>query len=202
MSQTAPVQPALVCSQCGRTFERSDLVQIAGSWVCAGCKSAFLSRVVAGGPVNAAALRYAGVGIRFGARLIDGLIFGVPFFVLALFMMPGILRRAGAGRPFMFNGTFVLAALVFTLFYEVLMLRYRGATLGKMICGLKVVRGDGRSLDWGVSFGRYFMYNVVISVVPFVNWILLITTAIMAGTDEQKRGLHDRVCDTRVIHTR
>jgi hypothetical protein len=24
----------------------------------------------------------------------------------------------------------------------------------------------------------------------------------MAGTDEQKRGLHDRVCDTRVIYKR
>lgn len=46
------------------------------------------------------------------------------------------------------------------------------------------------------------MYNVVINAIPFVNWILLITTAIMAGTDEQKRGLHDRVCDTRVIYKR
>jgi len=88
------------------------------------------------------------------------------------------------------------------LFYEVLMLHYWGATLGKMACGLKVVRPDGSSLGWGVSFGRYFMYNVVISAIPIVNWILLITTATMAGTDAQKRGLHDRVCDTRVIHTR
>ena len=204
MSQTASVQPVSVCSQCGRTFERSDLIQIAGNWVCGGCKSGLLSRIVAGGPVNAAAVRYAGVGIRFGARMVDGLIFGIPFFVLMLLVMPGMLRqaRAGAARPMMFNGTFMLAALAFALFYEVLFLRYRGATLGKMACGLKVVRGDGRSLDWGVSFGRYFMYNVVISAVPVVNWILLITTAIMAGTDEQKRGLHDRVCDTRVIHTR
>ena len=83
-----------------------------------------------------------------------------------------------------------------------LMLRYRGATLGKMACGLKVVRSDGRNLGWGVSFGRYFMYNVVISAIPLVNWILLLTTAIMAGVDEQRRGLHDRVCDTRVIYTR
>jgi uncharacterized RDD family membrane protein YckC len=177
------------------------LVQIAGNWVCGNCKPAFLSRIVAGGPVNAASLRYGGVGIRFGARFIDGLIFGIPFIVLVLFVAPRLLRMAGTGRA-MFNGTFILGALVFGLFYEVLMLRYRGATLGKMVCGLKVVRPDGSSLGWGVSFGRYFMYNVVISAVPFVNWILLITTAIMAGTDEQKRGLHDRVCDTRVIYTR
>jgi hypothetical protein len=46
------------------------------------------------------------------------------------------------------------------------------------------------------------MYNIVISAIPGINWILFLVTAIMAGTDEQKRGLHDRVCDTRVIYKR
>jgi uncharacterized RDD family membrane protein YckC len=177
------------------------LVQIAGNWVCGGCKPAFLSRIVAGGPVVASALPYASVGIRFAARFVDGLIFIIPFFVVAFLLMPGMLRTVGTGAR-MFNGTWFLAVILFALFYEVLMLRYWGATLGKMACGLKVVRADRGSLGWGVSFGRYFMYNVVISAIPFVNWILLLTTAIMAGTDEQKRGLHDRVCDTRVIYTR
>jgi uncharacterized RDD family membrane protein YckC len=204
MTQQAPAQPVLACAQCGKTFGQSDLVPIAGNWVCGACKPAFLSRVVAGGPAAASSLLYAGVGIRFGARFIDGLVFMVPFAVVAFLLLPSLLRTAAAagGKASMFNGTFVLVALVFSLFYEVLMLRYWGATLGKMACGLKVVRSDGSSLGWGVSFGRYFMYNVVISAVPFVNWILLITTAIMAGTDEQKRGLHDRVCDTRVIYKR
>ena len=201
MTQQAPTQPVLACAQCGRTFGQSDLVPIAGNWVCGDCKSAFLSRVVAGGPAAASSLLYAGVGIRFGARFIDGLVFMVPFLIVAALVLPNMLRTAGGGAP-MFNGAFVLGTLGFSLFYEVLMLRYWGATLGKMACGLKVVRSDGSSLGWGVSFGRYFMYNVVISAVPFVNWILLITTAIMAGTDEQKRGLHDRVCDTRVIYKR
>jgi uncharacterized RDD family membrane protein YckC len=202
MTQQAPTQPVLACAQCGRTFGQSDLVPIAGNWVCGDCKAAFLSRIVAGGPAAASSLRYAGVGIRFGARFIDGLVFIVPFVIFAILVLPNVLRTAAANRTPAVNGTFVLAALVFSLFYEVLMLRYWGATLGKMACGLKVVRSDGSSLGWGVSFGRFFMYNVVISAVPFVNWILLITTAIMAGTDEQKRGLHDRVCDTRVIYKR
>jgi uncharacterized RDD family membrane protein YckC len=202
MTQQAPTQPVLACAQCGRTFGQSDLVPIAGNWVCGDCKPAFLSRVVAGGPAAASSLHYAGVGIRFGARFIDGLVFIVPFVIVAFLLLPNMLRTSAATRTSALNGTFVLGALVFSLFYEVLMLRYWGATLGKMACGLKVVRSDGSSLGWGVSFGRYFMYNVVISAVPFVNWILLITTAIMAGTDEQKRGLHDRVCDTRVIYNR
>ena len=199
MSQQMPAQPVLACSQCGRNFAHSDLVQIAGNWVCGDCKAAFLSRVMAGGPGAASPLHYAGVGIRFGARFIDGLVFIVPFFIIAALALPNLLRSPGRG-PAMFNGTFMVVALIFGLLYEVLMLRYWGATLGKMACGIKVVRSDGSSLGWGVSFGRYFMYQVVISAVPFVNWILLLTTAIMAGVDDQRRGLHDRVCDTRVIY--
>jgi uncharacterized RDD family membrane protein YckC len=201
MTQQAPTQQLMACAQCGNSFGQSDLVPIAGNWVCGACKPAFLSRVVAGGPGVASALRYAGVGIRFGARLVDGLVFIVPFAIVAFLLLPSMLRTTGGKAP-IFNGAFLLGTLGFSLFYEVLMLRYWGATLGKMACGLKVVRADGSSLGWGISFGRYFMYNVVICAVPFVNWILLITTAVMAGTDEQKRGLHDRVCDTRVIYTR
>jgi uncharacterized RDD family membrane protein YckC len=201
MSQQTPTQPVLACSQCGRMLAPSDLVPIAGNWVCGDCKPAFLSRFMAGGPGAASSLPYAGVGIRFGGRFVDGLVFIIPLVIGAALVLPNLLRTAGS-RATMFNGTFVVVIAVFSLFYEVLMLRYWGATLGKMACGLKVVRSDGSSLGWGVSFGRYFMYNVVISAVPFVNWILLLSTAIMAGADEQKRGLHDRVCDTRVIYKR
>jgi uncharacterized RDD family membrane protein YckC len=202
MSQQAPTQTVLACSQCGRTFDQSNLLQIAGNWICGECKPAYLSRVMAGGPGSVTALRYAGVGIRFAARFVDGLVFLVPFFILAFVFVPGFTATAAGGRSGMFNLAFFLPAIIFALFYEVLMLHYWGATLGKMACGIKVVRADGSGLGWGISFGRYFMYNIVISAIPFINWILLLTTAIMAGTDEQKRGLHDRVCDTRVIYKR
>jgi uncharacterized RDD family membrane protein YckC len=82
------------------------------------------------------------------------------------------------------------------------MLRYKGATVGKMACGLKVVRADGRSLGWGVSFGRFFMWNIVTSGIPYLNLVLMLVSSIMAGVDEEKRALHDRVCDTRVIYKR
>jgi uncharacterized RDD family membrane protein YckC len=202
MTQQDSTQRVLACAQCGKSFGQSELVPIAGSWVCGACKPAFLSRVVAGGPAVASSLRYAGVGVRFGARFIDGLLFLVPFGIFMFMAMPDLLRNAGNKPPSMFNGKFVLVGLVFGLFYEVLMLHYKGATLGKMACGIKVIRSDGSSLSWGTSFYRYFIYNVVISAVPILNSVLLITTAIMAGTDSEKRALEDRVCDTRVIYTR
>lgn len=210
MTEQITTQEALTCAQCKRTFGRSDLVQIAGNWVCGNCKAAFLSRVVAGGADTGVSVRYAGFWIRLGARFIDGFILMIPMLAVMAVVMPNLIRAAAAGGPngippgrfLAFEVTALLPAIAFSLFYEVLMLRYWGATVGKMACGVKVVRPDGSGLGWGVCFARFLIFNVVISMIPIVNWILLLTTAIMAGVDEQKRGLHDRLCGTRVVYKR
>jgi uncharacterized RDD family membrane protein YckC/DNA-directed RNA polymerase subunit RPC12/RpoP len=211
MSPEAPVQTSLFCSQCGRTFAQSDLVQIAGNWVCAECKPAFLSRVMASGAAGASPLawRYGGFWIRFGARFIDGLIFAIPMVIFFAMFIPNLIRAqrqaGGAAAPpnlFAISGfiTFFVIMFVAGGFYEILMLKYRSATVGKMACGLKVIRSDGRSLSWGVCFGRFFMWNVVTSGIPYLNSVLMLVSSIMLGVDNEKRALHDRVCDTRVIY--
>jgi uncharacterized RDD family membrane protein YckC len=209
LSPQAPVQAVLACSQCGRPFAHSDLVQIAGNWVCGDCKPAFLSRVMASGAAAASPLawHYGGFWMRFAARIIDGFVLGVPLIILAAVLMPNLIRARGtasnpAPGPFVAAFTLSLFLIYFLImtFYEVLMLRYRGATLGKMACGLKVVRSDGSSLGWGVSVGRYVMWNLVTSGIPYLNFILMLVSGIMAGTDSEKRALHDRVCDTRVVY--
>ena len=211
MSQEAPVQTVLACSQCGRALAHSDLVQIAGNWVCAECKPAFLSRVMASGAAGASPLarRYGGFWIRFGARFIDGLVFMVPALIFAAVLIPNLIRsRNQAGNPASApNAAFVAFGITFFVLiflggacYEILMLKYRSATLGKMACGLKVIRSDGSSLSWGVCFGRFFMWNVVTSGIPYLNSVLMLVSAIMLGVDDEKRALHDRVCDTRVIY--
>ncbi len=209
MSQEVPVQTVLACSQCGRALAHSDLVQIAGNWVCADCKSAFLSRVMASGAAGASPLawRYGGFWIRFGARTIDGLVFVVPILIVAAVLIPNLIRARGQA-PIAPNSAFAAFSLI-TFFvvsffaggcYEILMLKYRSGTLGKIACGLKVVRSDGRSLSWGVCFGRFFMWNVVTSGIPYINSVLMLVSSIMLGVDDEKRALHDRVCDTRVIY--
>src|SRR5262245_15303045 len=94
MSQEAPVQTVLACSQCGRALASSELVQITGSWVCADCKPAFLSRLMASGAAGASPLarRYGGFWIRFGARIIDGLVLGLPILIVAALLIPSFLR--------------------------------------------------------------------------------------------------------------
>ena len=149
---------------------------------------------------------YGGFWMRFGARMIDGFVLGVPLVIIFALMIPNLLKTQGNpsnpafGAFAAFSLSIFLGYFVVLICYEVLMLKYRGATLGKMACGLKVVRTDGSSLGWGVSFGRFFMWNIVTSGIPYLNSILMLISGIMAGTDSEKRALHDRVCDTRVVY--
>jgi uncharacterized RDD family membrane protein YckC len=198
MSQEAPPQSMLWCSQCGRPLAQSDLVQIAGNWVCAECKPAFLSRVMASGVAVTSKWHYGGFWIRVVARLIDGITLGIAQALIALLFFgtfaaqfsPKVMGSANVGLRLSFYALSYAIAIV----YETVFLRYQGATLGKMALGLKVVRSDGESLGWGISVGRYFMY--------LVSSIILSIGCIMAGFDNEKRALHDRVCDTRVIYKR
>lgn len=198
MSQEASVQTVLACSQCGRALAQSDLVHIAGNWVCADCKPAFLSLVMAGGAAVTSKWHYAGFWIRVVARLIDGITLGLAqAFIALLFFgtfgaqfLPSLMRSAPIGLRLSFH----VLSYAIAIAYEALFLRYQGATLGKMALGLKVVRSNGESLGWGVSVGRYFMY--------LISGIILGIGYIMVGFDNEKRALHDRVCDTRVIYKR
>ncbi len=198
MSEEALVQTVLACSQCGRAFGHSDLVQIAGNWVCADCKPAFLSRVMASGAAEASPLgwHYGGFWIRVVARLIDGIILSIAQASIAwMFVgrfgaqfMPSVTRTMPLGLRLGFQ----FLAYAIAMVYEATFLHYRGATPGKLALGLKVIRSNGDSLGWGVSFGRYFMH--------IVSSIILLIGYIMVAFDNEKRALHDRVCDTRVIY--
>jgi uncharacterized RDD family membrane protein YckC len=189
-------------------FAQSDLVQIAGNWVCGDCKPAYLSRVMVGGVAAAGPFgwHYGGFWMRFGARMIDGIVLGVPLLVLFFLLMPNVFKAKGdVSNPLVaafatFNLTYLVVSLLISGCYEVMLLRYRGGTLGKMACGLKVVRADGNDLSWGVCFGRYFMWNVLSRSIPFLSFVLVLVSSIMAGIDAEKRALHDRVCDTRVVY--
>jgi uncharacterized RDD family membrane protein YckC len=68
------------------------------------------------------------------------------------------------------------------------------ATPGKMALGLKLVRSDGERLSAGRIIGRYFS--------EWLSAIILCIGYIMVAFDEEKRALHDRICDTRVIRVK
>jgi uncharacterized RDD family membrane protein YckC len=63
-----------------------------------------------------------------------------------------------------------------------------------MALGLKVVRAGGAPVSLGRAFGRYFA--------KLLNNFTLMIGYIIAAFDSQKRGLHDMICDTRVLRVR
>ena len=65
------------------------------------------------------------------------------------------------------------------------------ATPGKMACKLKVVMADSARVSFGRAVGRHFA--------KYISGLILCIGFLMAGFDDQKRTLHDRICDTRVI---
>jgi uncharacterized RDD family membrane protein YckC len=62
-----------------------------------------------------------------------------------------------------------------------------------MACKLKVVTADNDRVSYPRAFGRYFA--------EILSGLILLIGYIMAAFDDQKRTLHDRICDTRVIRS-
>jgi uncharacterized RDD family membrane protein YckC len=61
-----------------------------------------------------------------------------------------------------------------------------------MALGLKVIRPGGGPVSLGRAIGRYFA--------KMLSTVILGIGYIMIGFDSKKRGMHDMICDTRVIH--
>ena len=145
-------------------------------------------------------VHYAGFWIRFLARLIDSILLNIALLViripLGISMFTPMARRDPAAIMAMMGAVAVatLLSLLVTAAYEIYFISAKGATLGKMALGIKVVRADGAPISMGLAAGRYFA--------QWLSAIIFMIGFIMAGFDEQKRALHDRICETRVIYSR
>ncbi len=199
----APGGEEAVCAECGGIFPVNDTIRIGEARVCANCKPVFVQKMREGVAVGgaAAALQYAGFWIRVGAYILDSLILGAVNFVIQLLL--GLLitgmggTRATPGSPpdpaMVILGLVVIClAIAVPVCYETIMVGKFGATLGKMACKIRVVRSDGTPVGYGLAFGRFFA-RIVSAIICYVGFM-------MAGWDEEKRALHDRMCDTRVVY--
>ena len=194
-SATYLTGPTGVCAECRNTFVQDELVSIAGASVCAGCKPLYLQRMREGAALPNT-YRYAGFWIRFVAKIIDRFILGV--FSAAVQWGMGRLGLGGTPQPGEFNpaqmaqlGGMVLIGIAISLAYNVFFLGKYGATPGKMALGIRVIRSDGSAISYGRATGRFFA--------EWLSGIIFYIGYIMAGFDDEKRALHDHICDTRVV---
>ena len=188
---------ARFCTECGRPFAPDDLVAFGSSLVCAYCKPVFTQRLREG-VVPAGSQRYGGFWIRFLAILIDGLILEVvSLFLVPLlfgtFTTPSRLDPRNLAPFFAAMGLAAAVSFLMRMVYETAFVGRYGATPGKMVCHVKVVRPDGRPVTYLRSWCRFLAKEL--------NTFTLLIGFIIAGFDDEKRALHDRICDTRVVHT-
>ncbi|MBI5091021.1 MAG: RDD family protein [Candidatus Hydrogenedentes bacterium] len=191
--ETAEQHGMAACAECGALFPQEDMISFRNSWICATCKPVFFQRLKEGAALPGQ-LVYAGFWIRFGAAFIDGIIL-IAVGTLTNLAVSAVTQFFSSDAVYF--GSMFLSILLnqsVDIAYQTWFIGRFGATPGKMALGLKVVRPDGEPMTYMRAFGR--------AGAKIVSGIILNIGYIMAGFDEEKRALHDRMCDTRVIRTR
>jgi uncharacterized RDD family membrane protein YckC len=144
------------------------------------------------GAVSVGQRRYAGFWIRVVARLIDVIALAIVNFMIQTAVTAGLGLGRDPAAAMGILGVLILVQIAIAAGYEAYFLSTYGATLGKMALGLKVIKADGSGLSFGAALGRYFA--------QMLSSIILLLGYIMVAFDQEKRGLHDRICDTRVVY--
>ena len=134
-------------------------------------------------------IRYAGFWMRFWAYMVDVL---VTSSISTILLNP--FSALDTASPLGWTYTGIIAVLIFFIYF-VLMTKYFGQTLGKMIFGLKVMRKDGTPLTWNDVLFREVIGRFFYRVFGIAKILYLII-----AFDKQKRGIHDMIADTIVVH--
>ena len=199
---TTNIPESRFCSECGRAGLAEDFARFGDQSVCPDCKDRYAQKLREG-VAPMASVPYAGFWLRVLALLIDAIILMVVQTIIQFAVGGGAMgtlqpdpehAERMLGPALAAAGLAWLIGLVVGCTYESLFVSRLGATPGKMALGLKVVRPNGELVDLGRAIGRYFA--------KMLSWIILGIGYIMVAFDAEKRGLHDLICDTRVIKTR
>ncbi len=136
--------------------------------------------------------RFAGFWMRFWAFLADLLII---FSINGILLSP--LKMINEGLEIyisIWTVSGILGAIVFYLYFLILTKKL-GQTMGKMIFGLKVIRADRKPLQWTDLIFREVITRFIYKTFFFLNLLYLIV-----AFNKEKKGFHDMVGNTRVVH--
>jgi uncharacterized RDD family membrane protein YckC len=156
----------------------------------------------------------AGRGIRLGAILLDGLVWGamtyLPFSIGAGVQgLQSIAASVKPGNPFsiyvalgkLLTGPAGIMAIIGFLIVAGLNFYFvakNGQNIGKKLLGIKVVRTDGSRASLGRIFWLRNVVNALPSFIPFVGGLYgLVDILFIFG--EQRRCIHDYIADTIVV---
>lgn len=138
---------------------------------------------------------------RLGARIIDGLIVGIPMAIVSLV----ITFATGAWLGGFIGGVATAAVMIG---YFVYLETTKGQTLGKQLLKLRVVGPDGGLPTQQQSLIRNAFYGLsALASIPFIGWLfsvagfaLWVFIAITISNSPLKQGKHDELAGgTRVV---
>lgn len=140
---------------------------------------------------------YAGFWVRAAAYLIDTLLVFVALLIVRM-MMAGVTMLL-EGTPFCGNILFQysltdIVVYVCGVAYFILCTYYTNTTIGKRAMNLRVVSANQEEK---LSF-LTVIYRETIG--RFLSGFIYGIGYIMIGIDKEKRGIHDSLCNTRVIY--
>ena len=128
-------------------------------------------------PVAATAARRAGFWIRVAASLLDAVIVGIPFAILAALLH--VPQSFSTGL---------------SLVYPIVMWMQKGATVGGLIVGLRLVTVDASPLTWTTAIVRSLM-NIVCGIPLGLGYL-------WCAWDAEKQTWADKVAKTYVVFAR
>jgi uncharacterized RDD family membrane protein YckC len=171
------------CARCGSTFCRDCLVDIGGKPYCATCKTEQLLDVRSGvsGPLD-----LASIGRRFVAIIVDGVLLYIVNATMRFVI--GIAAHGGGASQVALSCVSILFSLAITVTYEGLMVAATGQTIGKKALKIKVVADTGADVTTGQAWGR-----AAAKLIPF--------SAVVALFNDERKGIHDMLADTRVVNS-
>jgi uncharacterized RDD family membrane protein YckC len=147
-------------------------------------------------PGAPAHVRYGGFWLRVVAYLIDGIllniVLGIVASIFGISIIPGDPAKIDPAAFMSQMSVLQIVGLGVTWLYFALMeSSARGATVGKMAVGLRVVDEHGNRISFLRATGRFFA--------KFVSTIILLIGFLMVAFTDRKRGLHDMIAGTLVI---
>ncbi|WP_462419841.1 RDD family protein [Salinicoccus sp. Marseille-QA3877] len=128
---------------------------------------------------------------RFFARIIDGLMIGVPIVFLLSFTV-GYDFVIEPRANFVFN---LFMLLIVTVYMISLPVNWYGWSVGKRLLGIRITQVDGRDVTWQIMMKRE-LFILVVYILTFGLFLLL--SGVMMITRKDKRALHDLMAGTKV----
>jgi uncharacterized RDD family membrane protein YckC len=185
----------VACGRCGKPFCQDCVIELDGLPYDAACKEEQVRDLRSG----AAELAYATAGRRWGAILVDYLVFLVVYsgakFAIQVMMDVAHFTFPKFGFGEVLVASFIVPAMLFAV-YEGLMQRNDGQTIGKKALGIKVVSADGSDMEdsqvWRRAGARFVMGATYI--LGFVDSLMVFS--------QHRRTLHDRFAKTVVVKLR